>query len=136
MATPDTWKSSLEENALLSFFGRLNYTFNDRYLFTATLRGHEHGWLNETTKAWQLVYPGLLRAVAELSLGCVCFGMCERLQRVQPKPAGRALLTAMEFLGYLVVIAAMCFLNVGQRGFVPVSYTHLEEQKQRHQSED
>lgn len=32
MATPDTWKSSLEENALLSFFGRLNYTFNDRYL--------------------------------------------------------------------------------------------------------
>ena len=27
MATPDTWKSSLEENALLSFFGRLNYTF-------------------------------------------------------------------------------------------------------------
>ena len=32
MATPDTWKSSLEENALLSFFGRLNYTFNDASL--------------------------------------------------------------------------------------------------------
>ena len=87
-------------------------------IFILGYLSHEHGWLNETTKAWQLVYPGLLRAVAELSLGCVCFGMCERLQRVQPKPAGRALLTAMEFLGYLVVIAAMCFLNVGQRGFV------------------
>ncbi len=28
----------ITENYLVSFFGRLNYTFNDRYLLTATVR--------------------------------------------------------------------------------------------------
>ena len=32
-------KTGASENYLLSFFGRLNYTFKDRYLFTLTVRG-------------------------------------------------------------------------------------------------
>lgn len=32
-------RSSASENYLLSFFGRLNYTFRDKYLFTLTVRG-------------------------------------------------------------------------------------------------
>ena len=67
MATPDTWKSSLEENALLSFFGRLNYTFNDRYLFTATLRadgsskfaeGNRWGYFPSAAAAWRVSEEG------------------------------------------------------------------------------
>lgn len=63
MSTPDTWTSSLEENSLLSFFGRLNYTFNDRYLFTATMRadgsskfasGHRWGYFPSAAAAWRI----------------------------------------------------------------------------------
>lgn len=63
MATPDTWTSSLDENSLLSFFGRLNYTFNDRYLFTATMRadgsskfasGHRWGYFPSAAAAWRI----------------------------------------------------------------------------------
>jgi len=63
MSTPDTWTSSLEESSLLSFFGRLNYTFNDRYLFTATMRadgsskfadGHRWGYFPSAAAAWRI----------------------------------------------------------------------------------
>ena len=37
-ASTATNNSSLEEYALVSFFGRINYTFNDRYLLEANLR--------------------------------------------------------------------------------------------------
>ena len=72
MATPDTWKSSLEENALLSFFGRLNYTFNDRYLFTATLRAdgssklganNKWGFFPSASLAWVLKEEAFLKNV-------------------------------------------------------------------------
>lgn len=44
-------RSTKTENLLISFFGRLNYTYNDKYLFTFTLRrdgssrfGEDHRW--------------------------------------------------------------------------------------------
>lgn len=39
VGTPGTPNSSYQDNALSSWFGRLNYRLMDKYLFTATLRG-------------------------------------------------------------------------------------------------
>ena len=36
--TPTSMNAAAEENELQSFFGRVNYTFDGRYLFTATMR--------------------------------------------------------------------------------------------------
>jgi TonB-linked SusC/RagA family outer membrane protein len=63
MATPDTWKSTLDEYALLSVFGRINYTYNDRYLLTATVRadgsskfasGNRWGYFPSASAAWRV----------------------------------------------------------------------------------
>lgn len=63
MAIPDTWSSSLEENSLLSFFGRVNYTYADRYLLTFTMRadgsskfmeGNRWGYFPSASAAWRI----------------------------------------------------------------------------------
>ncbi|WP_162555794.1 SusC/RagA family TonB-linked outer membrane protein [Reichenbachiella versicolor] len=56
--------SSILENRLISFFGRVNYTFNDKYLLTATLRrdgstrfGEENRWglFPSLALAWRVI---------------------------------------------------------------------------------
>ena len=47
---PTTVRSSAVENELQSFFGRLNYTYADKYLFTATLRADGSSKFGENNK--------------------------------------------------------------------------------------
>jgi iron complex outermembrane receptor protein len=47
------------EYYLLSFYGRLNYTFKDRYLFTATLRSDGSSKFSKENH-WGLFLPQLL----------------------------------------------------------------------------
>ena len=58
-----TNNSSLEEYALLSFFGRINYSFKDRYLLEANLRydgssrfadGHRWGLFPSVSAGWRV----------------------------------------------------------------------------------
>lgn len=53
--------SGYSKQTVASFYGRANYTFNNRYLFTATLRtdanslfapGHQRGWFPSGAVAW------------------------------------------------------------------------------------
>jgi iron complex outermembrane receptor protein len=64
------------EHRLLSYFGRLNYTFEDRYLLTATVRrdgssrfapGHQWGWFPSVALAWKINDEGFLRDVPAVS---------------------------------------------------------------------
>jgi TonB-dependent starch-binding outer membrane protein SusC len=64
------------ENYLVSFFGRLNYVFADRYLLTATLRadgssrfaeGNKWGYFPSVALAWDIKGEQLLRNVAVVS---------------------------------------------------------------------
>ncbi len=66
------------DNALLSFFGRLNYTYKDRYLLTATLRadatsrfskdeGRRWGMFPALAFAWKLKEEQFLKSVEALS---------------------------------------------------------------------
>nr|WP_044137945.1 TonB-dependent receptor [Bacteroides oleiciplenus] len=63
MGTPDTWKSNKERLGLVSVFGRLSYNFNERYLFTGTLRadgsskfarGNQWGYFPSASAAWRI----------------------------------------------------------------------------------
>jgi len=57
-------------NSLLSYFGRLFYSYDDRYLLTATLRhdgssnfarGHQWGWFPSTALAWKISNEDFLK---------------------------------------------------------------------------
>jgi TonB-linked SusC/RagA family outer membrane protein len=60
---PTTVNSSAVKNELQSFFGRLNYSYNDRYLFTATLRAdgsskfgvnNKYGYFPSVALGWNI----------------------------------------------------------------------------------
>ncbi len=65
-----TYPFDRPEHTLLSYFGRLNYTFDDRYLLTATVRrdgssqfaqGHQWGWFPSVALAWKIKDEAFLR---------------------------------------------------------------------------
>lgn len=73
--------ASNEENRLISFFGRLNYTFNDKYLLTASLRRdgsarfaseNRWGWFPSVALGWRLIeedfMSGLTNIFSDLKL--------------------------------------------------------------------
>ena len=63
MGKPYTWKSGKSKVGMVSFFGRLSYNFNERYLFTGTLRadgsskfarGNQWGYFPSASAAWRI----------------------------------------------------------------------------------
>lgn len=67
--TTDYDKRSPYDRLLIGFFGRLNYTFNDKYLLTATLRrdgtsrfskDDRWGWFPSVSLAWDLAEESFL----------------------------------------------------------------------------
>lgn len=63
MGTPYDWSSSKSREGLVSFFGRLTYNYDDRYLFTGTLRadgsskfarGNQWGYFPSASAAWRI----------------------------------------------------------------------------------
>lgn len=63
MGTPQEWSSSKSREGLVSVFGRLTYNYDDRYLFTGTLRadgsskfakGNQWGYFPSASAAWRI----------------------------------------------------------------------------------
>ncbi len=63
MGTPYSWKSGTSREGLVSFFGRLSYNYNERYLVTGTLRadgsskfakGNQWGYFPSASAAWRI----------------------------------------------------------------------------------
>lgn len=68
---PTTVSSSAVKNELQSFFGRLNYSFSDKYLFTATLRAdgsskfgenNKYGYFPSVAVGWNLSNEGFMES--------------------------------------------------------------------------
>lgn len=66
----------ITENYLVSFFGRLNYTFNDKYLLTFTLRddgssrfakGNQWGLFPSAAFAWKIKQESFLKDIQAIS---------------------------------------------------------------------
>jgi len=64
--------SSLTEASLMSFFGRLNYSFAERYLFNLSIRadrssvlaeGHQWGYFPSAAFAWRMSEEGFLKDI-------------------------------------------------------------------------
>ncbi len=63
MGTPYTWKSDKSKVGMVSAFSRVSYNFNDRYLFTGTLRAdgsskfarkNQWGYFPSASAAWRI----------------------------------------------------------------------------------
>ena len=63
MGKPYTWKSDTDREGMVSVFGRLSYNFNERYLFTGTVRadgsskfakGNQWGCFPSASVAWRI----------------------------------------------------------------------------------
>lgn len=70
-AYPTSVNSSAVKNELQSFFGRLNYSYNDRYLFTATLRAdgsskfgenNKYGYFPSVALGWNISKENFMRS--------------------------------------------------------------------------
>lgn len=100
---------------------RKAYTFIATPIIAILLLGYisqTFGTLEQTTKTFGFVYPGLLRAIAEVSLGCLCFELCRILNKYEFKFFGTVLLTLVEIMAYALVIRSMLSRNdLGKYGF-------------------
>ena len=74
--TPDSTGRHIKDLQLISFFGRLNYTFNDKYLLTFTLRDDGSSRFSPSTRwglfpsaavAWKIKDENFLKNVSWLS---------------------------------------------------------------------
>ncbi len=72
MGMPYSWKSGKDRLGLVSGFGRLSYNFNERYLFTGTLRadgsskfarGNKWGYFPSASAAWRISEENFMKDV-------------------------------------------------------------------------
>ncbi|QZT37609.1 TonB-dependent receptor [Halosquirtibacter xylanolyticus] len=78
IAVPNYMSSNAEEDRLLSFFTRVNYSLNDKYLFNATLRAdgsskfgpnNRFGYFPSGSFAWRFSEEDFMNGVSTLSNG-------------------------------------------------------------------
>lgn len=80
------------------------------------------GWLSQTQGGYTFVWVGLvrtelLRALAEISLGAVGFGVCQRLRKLRFTRLGGALLSVAELGGYIACLVFICSTLAAQYVF-------------------
>lgn len=79
-----------------------------------------YGNLDQYTKNWNLVYSGFIRAIAELSLGCVCYVVCEKIKEINFTMFSRILITLTQVILYVIVFRCIHDLPCKQFDFVLV----------------
>lgn len=76
MGTPFTYESDKAREGMVSFFGRLSYNFNSRYLLTATMRadgsskfarGNQWGCFPSTSAAWRISEEAFMKRFENLN---------------------------------------------------------------------
>lgn len=76
------------------------------------------GNLDQYVNNWNLVYPGIIRAVAEISLGCICFEVYEKIENIHFTKVGTAMVTFVQVAGYVGVLYCAHNMPVKQFDFV------------------
>ncbi len=71
--------------------------------------------LDQHINNWNFVYTGLIRAVAEISLGCVCYEIVDRMKGVQYTVFSRVLITLGQVVGYGFILYCMNDLPDGKQ---------------------
>ncbi len=75
MGSPYTWNSGKESSGIVSGFGRLFYNYDDRYLFTGTLRadgsskfakGNQWGYFPSASAAWRISEESFMESLSYL----------------------------------------------------------------------
>ncbi len=84
-------------------------------LFGLGYVSQEYGHLNLQVKDWKIVYPGIIRAVTELSLGGICYAVCQKIKLVKFTAFARVLITLIQVAGYVGVI--LCTTSLPAKRF-------------------
>ena len=90
-------------------------------LISITLLGwlsQKHGNLNQYVNEYALLYSGVLRAIAELSMGCICFAAAKRINALRLTKLSKWCLSGAQVVGYAAVIVCTTKLPVEQFDFV------------------
>jgi len=87
-------------------------------LFILGYLSKTYGNLNLYTQNDGLIMPGLLRAIAEVSLGCVCYEFSKIIKKIDLTLAGRITVTLIQLIGYSGIIYCMNAVKSGQFDFV------------------
>ncbi len=66
------------------------------------------------------IYIGMLRSIAGISLGCVCYEVASKLKELSLTKASKVLLTFFELAGYIFSLVMMSFLKLTRCDFVMV----------------
>jgi len=61
---------------------------------------------------------GLIRAIADISIGVMCFEVCQKLQMIKFTRTGKFLLTGIEIICYGISSVWMVFYIAGERDFI------------------
>jgi len=76
LGVPNNAESFEEETKLISFFGRVNYTFNNKYLFSATMRAdgsskfgpeNKYGYFPSGSFGWRVSEEGFMQGIEQIS---------------------------------------------------------------------
>lgn len=124
-----TWYLSAMYLAMLILFPMLrkwkkNFIYIIAPLLAIFLLGYLsqiYGNLDQYTNHWNGVFSGMIRAVAEISLGCVCYAACEKIKSCRFTRLSRVLITIAQIVGYGYVVYRMHNLPGKQFGFVLVA---------------
>lgn len=121
-----TWYLSAMYIAMLALYPMLR-RWKDKFtyiiapliaLFCLGYISQSYGNLNQYVNNYRLVYAGILRAFADLSIGCICYEVCEKIKTVRFTRVSQVLITLVQFLGYSGVIYCTTNLPVKQFDFV------------------
>lgn len=77
-----------------------------------------YGNLNQYSNNYTFLYAGTLRALAEISLGCVCYVAYEKIRTIQLTTLSRTLITLIQLFGYAGVLYCENDLPTKQFDFV------------------
>ncbi len=124
-----TWYLSAMYLAMLILFPMLRkWKKNFIYIIAPLLSIFLMGYLSQTCdnlnqyiNNWNLVFPGMIRAIAELSLGCICYAVCEKIKSLRFTTFSRILITFVQVAGYGLTILCMHLLPCKQFDFVLVA---------------
>lgn len=86
---------------LITIFGLGTYA----YLF---------GTLGMVSEDYYLLSSGIIRGLAELSLGCICYSCSQKLKAIRFTKAGSTILSAIEVLGISIIAIWITFKGGGQ----------------------
>ena len=91
-------------------------------IFFLGFLSQKFGNLDQYVNHYAFIFTGVMRALAEISLGCICYAVCEKLRTMNLTLFARILITLTQIAGYGAVLYWATDLPMKQFDFVMVAF--------------